>query len=48
MVDAHEHGDAPHDAGPLPLELVRLSQVAVEAGVEQADDGWGKTQAAQG
>ena len=37
VVDADEHGDAPHDAGPLPLELVRLPQVAVEAGVEEAD-----------
>lgn len=38
VVDADEHGDASHDAGPLPLELVRLSQMAVEAGIEQADN----------
>lgn len=38
VVDAHEHRDAPHYAGPLPLELVRLSQMAVEAGIQQADN----------
>ena len=38
VVDADEHGDTPHDAGPLPLELVGLSQMAVEAGVQQADN----------
>ncbi len=38
VVDADEHCDAPHDAGPLPLELVRLSQMAVEAGIQQADN----------
>lgn len=35
VVDAHEHGDAAHDAGPLPLELVGLPEVAVDAGVQQ-------------
>lgn len=44
MVDADEHGDAPHDAGPLPLELMRLSQMAVEAGVQQADNSCEKEQ----
>lgn len=39
VVDAYEHCDAPHDAGPLPLELMWFSQVAVEAGVQEADDG---------
>lgn len=38
MVDAHEHGDAPHDAGPLSFKLVWLSQMAVQTGVEQTDD----------
>lgn len=38
VIDANEHCDAPHDAGPLPLELVRLSQMAVEAGIQQADN----------
>lgn len=38
VVDTDEHRDAPHDAGPLPLEFVRLSQMAVEAGVQQADN----------
>lgn len=37
VVDAHEHGDAAHDAGPLPLELVGLPEVAVDAGVQQAN-----------
>lgn len=37
MVDAHEDGDAAHDAGPLPLELVGLPEVAVDAGVQQAN-----------
>lgn len=36
MVDTDKHCDAPHDAGPLPLELVRLSQMAVKAGIQQA------------
>jgi len=36
VVDADEHCDASHDAGPLPLELVRLSQMTVEAGIQQA------------
>ena len=40
MVDAHEHGDAAHHARPLPLELVGFPQVAVDAGVQQADDSW--------
>lgn len=38
MVDANKHGDASHDAGPLPLELVRLSQMAVEAGIQQTNN----------
>lgn len=42
VVDADEHRDAPHDAGPLPLELVRLSQMAVEAGIQQADNSCGR------
>lgn len=37
VVDAHEDGDAAHDAGPLPLELVGLPKVAVDAGVQQAN-----------
>ena len=37
MVDANEDGHAAHHAGPLPLELVRLSKVTVDAGVQQAD-----------
>lgn len=41
VVDAHEDGHAAHDAGPLPLKLVGLPQVAVDAGVQQADDSWG-------
>lgn len=44
MVDADEHGDAPHDAGPLPLKLVRLPQMAVEAGIQQADNSCEKEQ----
>lgn len=42
VVDTDEHCDAPHDAGPLPLELVWLSQMAVEAGVQQANDSYEK------
>lgn len=38
VVDSYKDGDASHDAGPLPLELVRLSQMTVEAGVQQADN----------
>lgn len=38
MVDANEHSDASHDTGPLPLELVWLSQMAVEAGIQQANN----------
>lgn len=38
VVDTDEHSDTPHDARPLPLELVRLSQVAVETGIQQADN----------
>lgn len=37
MVDAHEHGNAAHHTGPLPLELVRLAEAAVDAGVQQPD-----------
>lgn len=44
MVDAHEDGHAAHHAGPLPLELVRLSEVTVDAGVQQADHSCGGTQ----
>lgn len=36
VVDTDEHCDAPHDAGPLPLEFVWLSQVAVQAGIQKA------------
>lgn len=42
VVDADEHCDTPHDAGPLPLEFVWLSQVAVQAGVQEAHHGCGK------
>lgn len=45
VVDTDEHRDAPHDAGPLPLEFVRLSQMAVEAGVQQADNSCEKEEA---
>lgn len=38
VVDSYKDGDASHDAGPLPLELVGLSQMTVEAGVQQADN----------
>lgn len=38
VVDTDEHSDTPHDARPFPLELVRLSQVAVETGIQQADN----------
>ena len=38
VVDAHEHRHAAHHAGPLPLKLVGLAQVAVDAGVQQADN----------
>lgn len=44
VVDADEHGYAPHDAGPLPLKLVRLSQMAVEAGIQQANNSCEKEQ----
>ena len=40
VVDAHEYGDAAHDAGPLPLELMGFPEVAVDTGVQQADDSW--------
>lgn len=46
VVDTNEHGNAPHYAGPLPLELVRLPQMAVKAGIQQADNSYekGKTE----
>lgn len=34
MVDAHEHGNAAHDAGPLSFEFVRLPEVTVDARVQ--------------
>lgn len=37
MVDADKHCDAPHHAGPFPLELMWLSQMAVKAGIQQAN-----------
>lgn len=40
MVDANEDGHAAHHAGPLPLELVRLTEATVDAGVQQAHDSW--------
>lgn len=45
VVDADKHCDAPHDAGPLPLELMWLSQMAIEAGIQQADNSCEKEQA---
>lgn len=42
MVDTDKHCDASHYTGPLPLELVRLSQMAVEAGVQKADNSCNK------
>lgn len=42
MVDAHKHGHAAHHTGPLPLELVRLAQAAVDARVQQPDHCWGR------
>lgn len=47
VVDADEHSDAPHHAGPLPLELVRFPQMAVEAWVQQADNNCVKEQTVQ-
>ena len=44
MVDADEDGHAAHHAGPLPLELVRLPKVTVDAGVQQADHSCGRRQ----
>lgn len=41
VVNADEHGDAPHHAGPLPLEFMRLPQMAVQAGVQQTDNSCG-------
>lgn len=38
VVDTNEHSNAPHYAGPLPLELVWLPQMAVQAGIQQADN----------
>lgn len=38
VVDAHEHRHAAHHAGPLPLKLVGLPKVTVDAGVQQADN----------
>lgn len=45
VVDADKHCNASHDAGPLPLELVRFAQMAVEAGIQQADNSCEKEQA---
>lgn len=42
VVDPHKNCDAPHDAGPLPLELVWLSQVAIQAGIQEANNSCGK------
>ena len=42
MVDPNKNCDAPHDAGPLPLELMRLSQVAIQAGIQEANNSCGK------
>lgn len=44
VVDADKDCDTPHDAGPLPLELVGLTQMAVEAGIQQADNSCEKEQ----
>lgn len=44
MVDANEDGHAAHHAGPLALELVWLSKVTVDAGVQQADHSCGERQ----
>lgn len=41
VVNANEHSDAPHHAGPFPLEFMRLPQMAVQAGVQQTDDSCG-------
>lgn len=41
VVNTNEHSNAPHHAGPLPLEFMRLSQMAVQAGVQQTDNGCG-------
>lgn len=42
MVDANEDCDAAHDARPLSLELVGLSEVTVNTRVEQANNRCGK------
>ena len=42
VVDAHEHCDAAHDTRPLPLELMGFPEVAVDTGVQQADDSWNR------
>lgn len=44
VVDTNEHCDAPHDAGPLPLEFVWLSQVAVQAGIQEAHNSCEKSE----
>lgn len=41
VVNTNEHSDAPHHAGPLPLEFMWLPQMAVQAGVQQTDDSCG-------
>lgn len=41
VVNTNEHSNAPHHAGPLPLEFMRLPQMAVQAGVQQANDSCG-------
>lgn len=38
VVNANEHSDAPHHTGPLPLEFMWLSQMAVQAGVQQTNN----------
>lgn len=41
MVNANEHSNAPHHAGPLPLKFMRLPQMAVQEGVQQTDNSCG-------
>lgn len=38
VVNANKNRHTAHHAGPLSLELVGLSKVAVDAGVQQADN----------
>lgn len=37
MVDAHKYSHTAHHIGPLPLELVWLAQLSVDAGVQEAN-----------